>query len=206
MADRGTLGDLSAGVRAVAYLHAADVYLALTKQWRELIAFAGAGAVIGSFKLRAEVAGPYDLDGEELARPRGSVGADWLSGRLTLTLEASYNGTGVRHASDYLTHLTTSPVVGRGESYLLGRWYAGAAASWKISELFQLSFTTLGNLQDPSLVLASALTYQIAQETALSLGAFQGLGGIPVVDAAPELRSEFGSLGGLYYLSLSSFF
>ncbi len=139
-------------------------------------------------------------------RPRGSIGADWLHGQLTLTLEASYNGTGVGHASDYVAHLTTSPAIARGESYLLGRWYAGAAAAWKISELFQLSFTTLGNLQDPSVVLASALAYQIAQETALSLGAFQGLGRILLVDATPDLRSEFGSVGGLYYLALSSFF
>ncbi len=56
VADRGTLGDLSAGLRAIAYLRAVDVYFALTKQWREIIAFGGAGAVVGSFKLRAEVA------------------------------------------------------------------------------------------------------------------------------------------------------
>jgi hypothetical protein len=206
VADRGTLRDLSGGVRAVAYLPATDVYVALAKQWREMIAFGGAGAVIGSFKLRAEVAGPYDLDLAEVSRPRGSVGVDWLHRKLTLTLEAHYSGTGVVRASDYVTLLTTSPLLARGESYLLGRWYAGAAANWKISELIRFVFTVLGNLQDPSAVLAGALTYQVSQETALSLGAFQGLGKIPLVGATPELRSEFGAVGGLYYLALSSFF
>jgi hypothetical protein len=206
LADRGTLRDLSGGLRAVAYLSSTDVYLAFTKQWRELIAFAGAGAVLGSFKLRAEAAGPYDLDSGQLSRPRGSVGADFIRGKLMLTLEAHYNGTGVSHAADYLTHLTTSPIVARGESYLLGRWYAGAAANWKLSELFQFTFTTLGNLQDPSVLFASSLTYQVSQETALALGAFQGVGERLVVDATSELRSEFGAVGGLYYLALSSFF
>jgi hypothetical protein len=206
IADRGSWRDLSAGLRAVTYLASSDVYLAFTKQWRELIALAGAGAMLGNFKLRGDIAGPYDLDGRSLSRPRASLGADYMQARFTVTVEGHYNGTGVAHAGDYLTHLTTSPVVARGESYWLGRWYAGAAINWKLSELFQLVLTTLGNLQDPSLVLASSLTYQISQETSLSLGAFQGVGKRPVVGTTTSLRSELGSVGGLYYLSLSSFF
>jgi len=206
VADRGSLRDLSAGLRAVTYLSSADIYLAFTKQWRELIVLGGAGAVLGDFKLRAEGAAPYDLDSSVLSRPRASMGVDWLHRKVTLTLEGHYNGTGVPRASDYLTHVTTSAIVARGETYLLGRWYAGAAANWRISELFHFVFTVLGNLRDPSVVLASALTFQLSQETALSLGAFQGLGKIPLIGAVPELRSEFGSAGGLYYLSLSAFF
>jgi hypothetical protein len=206
LADRGSLRDLSGGLRLITYLRSTDVYLAFAKQWRELMAFAGAGALLGSFKLRAELAGPYDLDAGEVSRPRASLGADWYHGKLTLTLEAHYNGSGVAHASDYVTHLSSSPIIARGESYLLGRWYAGTAAGWHPSELFQLTLTVLGNLQDPSVVFASAITYQVSQETSLSLGAFQGVGKIPLIGAVPELRSEFGSIGGLYYLSLSSFF
>jgi hypothetical protein len=206
LADRGSLRDLSAGLRAVAYLAAADLYLGFTKQWRELMALGGVGVVLGSFKLHADAIGPYDLDRRDLSPPRLTVGADWLRPSLTLTLEAHYNGTGVTHADDYVTHLTSSPIVARGESYLLGRWYTGAAASWKLSELFALGLTLLGNLQDPSLVCAAALTYHVSQETALAIGAFQGVGRRPLLDAAPDLRSEFGAVGSLYYLSLSAFY
>jgi hypothetical protein len=206
VADRGSLRDLSGGMRAVAYLSVADVYLSFAKQWRELIASAGAALVVGSFRLHAEAAGPYDLDARELSRPRGSMGLDWFRPKLTITLEGQYNGTGVAHAADYVAHLTTSPIVARGESYLLGRWYAGASAAWRMSELFQFTGTVLGNLQDPSVVFATSLTYQISQETALSLGAFRGVGRTPRFGAVPELRSEFGAVGGLYYLSLSAFF
>lgn len=206
VADRGTLRDLSAGLRVVGYFSSLDAHLALAKQWREIIAFAGVSAIAGSFKLRAEAAGPYDLDGAELLRPRGTAGVDWFHGSGAVTLEAHYNGAGVAHAADYVGHLTTSPVFARGESYFLGRWYAGAAATWKVSELLQIAVTALGNLRDPSAVLAASVAYQISQETSLSLGAFQGIGKTAIIAAAPEMRSEFGAMGGLYYLSLSAFF
>jgi len=206
VSDRGSLRELSAGLRAVTSIGAVDAYLAFTKQWRELVALAGAGTVLGSFKLYAEAAAPYDLDADELSRPRGSLGVEWFQGDLTLSLEGHYNGSGVAHAEDYAAHLLTSPIVARGESYFLGRWYAGTAVGWRISELVQVGVTALGNLQDPSAVLAASLTYAVSQETALSLGAYQGLGQKMIIGAVPELRSEFGAVGGLYYLTLSAYF
>jgi hypothetical protein len=212
VADRGTPRDLSGGLRIATYGAWADLYLAVAKQWRELIAFTGASVPAGSFKLRAEVAAPFDLDGGEWTRPRVSLGVDWLLSTLTLTLEGHFNGTGVQRISDYLVH-QGSPVVQRGESYLLGRWYAGAAASWKLSELFQLTITALCNVYDPSWALAGAFTYRVTQGTELSLGAYQGVGRIPRIFADPagaglhpRLGSEFGSAGGVYYLGLSTFF
>ena len=161
--------------------------------------------MLGNFKLRADLVGPYNLDDSQFSQPRASLGVDYIQSKVTFTLEAHYNGTGVPRASDYLPHLTTSPIVARGENYLLGRWYTGAATNWKISELFQFAFTVLGNVQDPSLMFASALTYQVSQDTSLALGAFQGVGKRPRIGATSEMRSEFGSSGGLYYVSLSAF-
>jgi hypothetical protein len=206
LADRGTLADLSAGLRVATYREHVDAYVAVAKQWREMLAFAGAAATAGSFKLRAEAALPYDLDQHDLARPRLSLGTDWLHSSFTLTLEAHYNGTGVRQADQYLAHLTTSPALAHGESYLLGRLYTGAAASWKISELFQLSMSGICNVADPSALLAAAFTWRLVQETELSFGMFQGIGRRLLVGATPAMRSEFGSYGGLFYLALASYF
>jgi hypothetical protein len=206
VADRGTLRDLSGGLRVATYGKAADFYFAVAKQWRAVLAFVGVSATAGSFKLRAEAAEPFDLDRSEFSPPRVSVGADWLGATLTVTLEAHYNGTGVLRASEYASHLSNSTAIAHGESYLLGRWYAGAAATWKISELFKLAISAIGNLQDPSAIVVGAFTYQLTQETDLSLGAYQGVGKSPLLGTTPELRSELGSAGGLYYLALSSFF
>ncbi len=206
LADRGSLRDLSAGLRLATYRENVDLYVAVAKQWRTMLALAGAVATAGSFKLRAEAAGPFDLDTRELAAPRLSLAADWLHSSLSLTLEAHYNGTGVRSADEYLAHLSTSPAIMHGESYLVGRLYTGAAASWKISELFQLSWSGMCNLQDPSALLVAAFTWRVVQETEIAIGAFQGIGSSPRVGASPILRSEFGSYGSLFYLGLSSFF
>ena len=206
LADRGTLRDLSAGLRVATYRENVDIYVATAKQWREMIAFAGATATTGNFKLRAEAAEPYDLDQRDFAPPRLSLATDWLHSGFSLTLEAHYNGTGVRRADQYFTHLATSSALAHGESYLLGRLYTGAAASWKISEVFQLTVSGISNLQDPSLLLAAAFTWRLVQETELALGTFQGIGRRLQLGSTPTMRSEFGSYGGLFYLALASYF
>ena len=206
VADRGTLQDLSFGLRIASYGSVADFYFALTKQWREVLALAGVSATVGAFRLRAEAAEPFDLPSLGFSLPRASIGADWLHPRVTLSLEGHYNGTGVTRASQYLSYYTTSQALARGETYLLGRWYAAAAAIWKISELFRLSLVAFCSLQDPSAVLAGALTYQVTQGTELSLGVYQGIGKTPLIKAKSVLRSELGAAGGMYYLTLSSFF
>jgi hypothetical protein len=206
LADRGTLRDLSAGLRLASYRENVDFYFALAKQWRELLALAGAAATTGNFKLRAEAAGPYDLDRRDLSAPRLSLATDWLHSGFSLTLEAHYNGTGVRRADQYAAHLATSPALAHGESYLVGRLYTGAAASWKISELFQLAVSGLCNLRDPSALLAAAFTWRLVQETELAFGTFQGIGRSLQLGSAPTMRGEFGSYGSLYYLALASFF
>lgn len=206
IADRGTLEDLSGGLRVATYGSVADFYFALAKQWREILAFAGVSATVGAFKLRAEAAEPFDLDRVSFSPPRVSMGADWLHPSFTLSLEGHYNGTGVLRSSQYLTHYTSSPALAHGESYLLGRWYAGASAIWKVSELLQLSFAVFCNLQDPSAAVAGGITYQINQGTELSIGAFQGIGKSPLINDQLVVRSELGSAGGMYYLTLSSFF
>jgi hypothetical protein len=206
IADRGSVRDLSVGLRVASYGSGADFYFALAKQWREVLAFTGVSATAGAFKLRAEAAEPFNLDRSEYLAPRASVGADWRNANVTLTLEVHYNGTGVLRASEYVSHYQSSTALQHGESYLLGRWYAGAAAVWKISELYQLSLSALANLQDPSSVIAGAFTYQLTQGTELSLGGYQSIGKSPLIKAESELRSELGSAGGMVYLALVSFF
>lgn len=64
----------------------------------------------------------------------------------------------------------------------------------------------IGNLQDPSALLAAAFAWILSQDTELSRGTFQGIGQRPLIGVAPSLRSEFGSYGSLHYLALASHF
>jgi hypothetical protein len=204
LADRGTLRDLSAGLRVANYRTYLDSYVAIAKQWREMLAMAGVATTLGNFKLRGEAASPYDLDRHDFSLPQITVATDWLHSHLNLTLEAHYNGTGVQQADQYSSHLGHSPVIAHGKSYLLGRLYAGAAAKWTISELLQLTVSGIGNLQDPSVLLATAFAWRLEQETELTFGTFQGLG--KGLGSPSTMRSEYGSLGSFYYLALASYF
>jgi hypothetical protein len=206
LADRGSLKDLSGGLRVATYRQWLDAYFAVAKQWRLLLAMLGTAATAGHFKLRAEAVGPLDLDQRDVMPPRLALGVDWLTSGLRLTLEAHFNGTGVRRTDQYATHLAGSPAVAHGESYLLGRLYTGAAAHWRISELFALTVTGICNLQDPSVLVAGAFSWSVTQDIELTLGAFEGIGRRPLLGTTPTLRSEFGTYGRLVYLALASYF
>ncbi|MCB9785642.1 MAG: hypothetical protein H6744_03000 [Deltaproteobacteria bacterium] len=206
LADRGSLADLSGGARATFYLGSADLYLAAAKVWDELSLMAGVAAAVGSFKLRAEANLPWSLDADALQTPRATLGADWFGPDIVLTLEAHLGGTGTAHKDRYLQHALQNEPLNRGEVYLLGRWYAGAAASWKPMPLLTLSLSALANLQDPSLLLAPRVAWEVSADVSLALGAFSGLGAHPEALPTPSLGSEFGSFGHLIYLELAAFF
>jgi Family of unknown function (DUF6713) len=74
--------------------------------------------------------------------------------------------------------------------------YYGGAASWKISELFRLVISVIGNLHDPSTVVVSSFTYELTQDTDLSLGAYQGIGRNPVVSSRPNFEASSAATRG----------
>jgi len=207
VADRGRLDDLSAGLRATFYLDFGDVYAAAGKFWEQLGVMAGVSASVGAFKLRAEAALPYDLDASEVLLPRVTLGADWLHGEdLVLSAEAHFNGLGTGDAASYAAQLT-APVTARGQSFLLGRWYAGVSALYKPHELVQLTLTPMVNLGDPSALIAWAASYELAASVNLSVGGFHGLGeGVALGAQGIALGSELGSYGQLLYIQLAAFF
>ncbi|MBN1962643.1 MAG: hypothetical protein JW841_17050 [Deltaproteobacteria bacterium] len=206
VADRGNLSNLSGGMRLLSYNSIADFYLAAAKNWRDLLGSLGVSTTIKDFKLRAEISQPYNIDKEKFIRPKISMGFDWLHPDFTLTLETHYNGNGVKRTEKYIWYLMTSSTISHQQDYLLGRWYAGSAASYKISELFSLAATIMSNLQDKSVILNGSFTYYITQETEISIGAYQGVGKKMQIAPVPQWHSEFGSYGSQYYVAMASFF
>ena len=208
VADRGEQDDVSAGARATLGLPSGDVYLAGGRLWDEALAVAGASWLFESVKLRAEAAAGRDLDADRWLDPRATVGADWLRGRLTLSGEVHFNGAGADGPAGYLQQLR-SETFARGESYYLGRWYAGVAASWTPgrAERWRLGGSALLNLADGSGALAPVLTWDVGPATTVSLGALLTAGETPAFGApVPRLRSEYGTYGDLGYTRLSVYF
>lgn len=202
VADRGTRRDLSAGIRATATRTWGDLYLAGGKFWREAIGLAGVSIVLDRWKLRGEVAVPYDLDEDAGRTVRATLGADLLSATAQLSIEYHYNGLGTTDAGGYLARVT-SPELARGETYYLGRHYLGVVVSYLPgNNRLTVSASTLINLQDPSAALFPAVSYDLGRHTRLGAGALIALGSAPVItDTSASLPSEFGAYGRLIYAS-----
>ncbi len=205
LADRGSVDDLSGGVRGTLYLAHADLYLALAKVFDELSVMGGVSAAVGSFKLRAEGHLPYSLDDGALKLPRVTVGSDWFGSDVTVSLEAHYNGAGTGDPDAYVQHALSSGPLTRGETYLLGRWYLGAAAAYKPAPLIDLSLSVITNLQDPSALIATRASWDLAADISLAIGAYNSIGARPP-SPPTALRSELGASGHLVYLELAAFF
>jgi hypothetical protein len=206
LADRGSSRNLSAGIRASKSLSWADLHMGGGKFWREIMGLAGISAPIGSYKIRAEGALPYDLDAEDFRLPRVTLGLDWLGGETMLSAEYNFNGIGATEAADYVRVLQ-DPRFAQGETYFLGRHNLGGVATWAPgNDRISLTLSGLLNLQDPSGTLGPNLTYDIGQNTRFSIGALASFGETPLFDPDPELRSEFGTYGDFVYSMLSIYF
>lgn len=206
VADRGSRSDLSAGLRATRTLSWADLHMAAGKFWNEALGMVGIAAPVGAWKLRAEGVFPYDLDTDEMTRPRVTVGADWLHGEWMVTGEYHYNGVGATRPSGYGAVLQ-DPRYARGESYYLGRQYAGAVVLYTPGN-DRLSFTlnAMVNLQDPSTAITPVVTYDLGQSVRLSAGGLLARGSAPTFGDAAVFHSEYGAYGSLFFTRMSWYF
>lgn len=206
VADRGSAGDISAGIRATLSLAWTDLYLGGGKFWNEAMALGGIAAPVGSWKLRAEGVLPYDMDEEGLELPRVTLGVDWLGGEYMISGEYHFNGIGAATVDDYGETLS-DPRYARGESYFLGRHYLGGLGSWTPgNDRLSLTLSALVNLMDPSTILSPALTYDFGQETRLSVGGYISSGNPPELEPVPMLMSEYGMYGDMLFTTVSIYF
>lgn len=206
VADRGSVEDLSGGVRTVLYLDDLDLWIGAAKIYEEIALMVGVSAEVETVKLRADLMGLYDIDDVEVQLPRVTLGVDWFaSGDFMLGFEAHFNGAGAE-PGDYFTHASASEELARGEVYLMGQWYAGLLAMYKPHELVNLTLTSMMNLVDPSAMIAWGVAYQLAQDVEVSLGGFHGIGEGLNVNTPDILVDELGAYGQLVYLQLAAFY
>ena len=206
IADRGSSRDLSAGIRATIELPVADVYVGAGKFWREIIGLAGAAFVIDKWKLRGEVALPWEIDDESLRRVRMTVGAELILSGLLMSLEYHHNGLGSNQPEQY-ANVLASVEYARGETYYLGRHMLGAAVSYQASDRLTVSAYNLMNLGDPSIAVAPSAVYDFGQNIRGSIGGLFSIGTPPqFLGPVPQLESEFGTYGNFVYTQVSLYF
>jgi hypothetical protein len=123
------------------------------------------------------------------------LGADYrFPIKLHVAGEVFYNGYGAAGAADYAAYLLDperSERLTRGESFALGRWYAGLTADQELHPLVHLTCGALGNLGDPSTLVMLGLRWAVLQDARISLGALLPVGRRP--DGLTP-KSEYGAM------------
>ncbi|MDX9720399.1 MAG: hypothetical protein RBU37_06615, partial [Myxococcota bacterium] len=200
LVDRASLEDFSGGMRWVGYFDGFDLFAGASKQWDTLVLMTGLNWTIDVWGLRGELAWPcWSFDEEEVELPRLTLGLDYFGSKVFGVLELHFNG-----AAGAELDLPT-PSLQRGETFLLGRYYAGFAVTWEATELLSLSLSTMSNILDPSVLLSPMLSYRLSDEAELLFGASLGIGAEPQLQPTPRLRSEFGSYGQMLSLQLVAY-
>jgi hypothetical protein len=121
---------------------------------------------------------------------------------LSVLGEVQYDGYGARDAAALIDVAVSEPF-SRGDMQVLGRWTVAAQASYQAHPLVGVDALTLVNADDLSFLFAPGLSWSTTSYASARAGVFFGFG-----DGAPSsfaLGSEYGSVPGLGYLSISMF-
>ena len=112
-----------------------------------------------------------------------------------------------------MPQVLVSDAFARGEMQVLGRNTAALQGSYQLHPLWTVDVLLMGNLNDPSLLVAPGATYSVSDEVVARAGLYFGAGkGVrSILPPAPGQpidlpASEYGIVPTLGYLSLSAFF
>jgi hypothetical protein len=169
----------------------------------------GAGAWLEAAYVFADALGG-DRAGSGNDYLRATLGADYaLTGTLYGFIEYHISSAGAGDANRYLVS-PAEPAYTDGAVYLLGRHYLIPGLAWQITPLLSLGGQFMTNLNDPSLLLAPSIEYNVAEDIYLAVGGFIGAGRSPESMADPgvpiRFRSEFGAYPDLYFSSFRVYF
>lgn len=167
----------------------------------------GATGGIGKVALRGEAS--FRVDEDDDPTFRGTVGLDTrftVRGRdLYVIVEYQRDGFGAGSARNLGSVLLSKPSL-RGELQVLGRDVGAAQAAYQLHPLVALDLLILGNLGDPSALLAPGVTYSASNEVTLRAGLFLSAGDDEFEALPTTLPSEFGVVPTVLYVSASAFF
>ncbi len=217
VADRGEDEPLSMGARAEYFGGRFDAYGGVGRFWERVSTMSGLSVFAGHYKFFGEGELLWNLDDEQLDRPRATVGAQRISMDWQIGAEYHFNGLGAASADGYAEALM-QPELARGETYFLGRHYAGVNGFYFLDAGWGFGGGAIANVVDPSVVVFPTVEYEIEEQFSIRAGAYVGLGEraeIELGDEPPQPGqpqdilvpgSEFGSVSDLYFLQMTAFF
>lgn len=195
----------------------------------DIVLGAGTASAIGIIGVHADLTvtlPPQDTGEDPFVRT--VAGADWRpTGTTTVSGEAYLQTLGAAAAEDYL-EVAEGTRFSRGELWQLGRWYAGVALAQEVTPLVFANLAVIGNLTDPSALVAPGISWSAGTDVTVAAGVYGGLGqrpdeveldvsGNPLTGAieidppdpdalASSVHSEFGLYPTVAYLQMKAYF
>lgn len=174
-------------------------------------AIGGAGAWIEAAYVWEDAAAKRSSD-DSNDYLRFTAGCDYsFSGKLYGFIEYHFNQAGAGGADGY-SRVIQSAAFREGGVYLLGSHYLCPGVTYQFTPLLSLDSSILVNVEDPSLLFAPTVEFNVAEDIYLSSGAFVGFGdtridsGFISPPPSPVFPSEFGSYPDVYFASFRIYF
>jgi hypothetical protein len=110
---------------------------------------------------------------------RAAFGANWMPLEdLSIMAELYWQSVGGADSGEYLG-VYGSERFARGELWAAGRYYAALTAGYQLTPLVGVSAFSVVNLSDPSAMIGPSLSWSVAENAELAMGAFFGAGERP---------------------------
>jgi len=94
----------------------------------------------------------------------------WWKKNVYGLIELYYNGVGEDHYEDALTDEDVLDRLERGELFVLGRTYVSGHIRLEVHPLFNVFFTVINNMADPSGILQPRAIWDIGEDIQITLG------------------------------------
>ncbi len=215
VADRGPDEPLALGARAEYFGLDFDAYGGFGRFWQRLSAMAGMTWLFDYWRVFGEAEALWDLEDDQLDRPRATAGVRRMGMDWQLGLEYHYNGFGVAPGNDYGGGFD-QPEVTRGETYFVGRHFVGGDAFYFFDNDVAVGGGVIANVVDPSAVMFPTVRYELEDRFSVGAGAYVGIGDAVEVDeqalfegqedGGVSFPSEFGGVSDLYFVEMTAYF
>jgi len=153
--------------------------LMAAKHYDDSVVGIGSTGYLGDTAWRLDATWTFLEDGDDYLSLAANLDYSWIwfDKNFYGFIEYYFNGLGEDDYPDALLNPDVSERLARGELFVLGRNYLSGHIQIELHPLFQLFFTAINNIEDPSGILQPYTTWDIAQNLQLTGGLSVSYGG-----------------------------
>ncbi len=143
-----------------------------SKHFDDIVAGIGSTGYLGDAAWRLDGTWTFLDDGDDYLSLAANMDYSWICFEKNFYgfIEYYFNGLGKDNYPDALLDPNITERLARGELFVLGRNYLSSHIQIELHPLFQVFFTAINNVEDPSGILQPYVTWDITQNLQLTGG------------------------------------